>query len=69
MTETIPDRCALCGRLIDPKPVEGTDPVEADGSWYEVYECEHGHEGRMEWTAGEGIERSGAIADEVVIEA
>jgi len=44
------DDCAICGALIDPVPVEGTDPDDADEFWYEVYECEKGHRGRVEVT-------------------
>lgn len=41
------DRCAFCGARIDPVPVEGTDPDDADQGWYEVYECERGHRGKL----------------------
>jgi len=42
------DRCAFCDALINPVPVEGTNPDDADDSWYEVYECSRGHTGRLE---------------------
>lgn len=40
--------CAICGARIDPVPVDGTDPDDADEEWYEVYECRNGHTGRLE---------------------
>lgn len=44
------DYCAICGARINPVPVEGTDPDDADDGWYEVYECSQGHRGRLEVT-------------------
>jgi hypothetical protein len=44
------DTCAICGALIDPVPVEGTDPDDTDDEWHEVYECEQGHQGCLEVT-------------------
>jgi hypothetical protein len=56
--------CANCGARIDPKPVDGTDPDDADGSWWERYECANGCTGRLEYEAGRGIEASGALAED-----
>jgi hypothetical protein len=67
VTETLPNKCALCGNYIKPEPVDGTDPADSEGEWTEIYECENGHTGRMHWEAGKGIERFGAIADEVTL--
>jgi hypothetical protein len=65
------DTCAICGALIDPEPVEGTDPDDADEFWFEVYECRRGHRGRLEVdepTESNGWKRSerytGALREE-----
>ncbi|MXR52325.1 hypothetical protein GRX03_12015 [Halovenus sp. WSH3] len=58
------ERCACCGARIKPHPVEGTDPDEAHGSWYEIYECENGCTGRLEYETGRGVEASGALAED-----
>ena len=58
------ERCANCGAMIDPKPVDGTDVDDADGGWYEIYECENGCTGRLEYEAGRGVEKRGALSDE-----
>ena len=58
------ERCAFCGARIKQQPVDGTDPDEIDGSWFEIYECENSHTGRLEWDAQSGTEKTGAIADE-----
>jgi len=48
--------CPQCGRQVD-----GWNAAQGE------YECENGHTGRMHWEAGKGIERFGAIADEVTL--
>ena len=57
------DRCAFCGARIKQQPVDGTDPDAVDGSWYEIYHCENGHSGRLEWDSDTGTETSGAVAE------
>ena len=59
--------CALCGARINQVPVDGTDPGESDGSWYEVYECADGHEGRLEWSSGDGTTTTGALREDVEV--
>lgn len=61
--------CANCGARINPQPVDGSEPDEVHGSWWEEYECENGCSGRLEWTRGRGTTFTGALVDgrEVIV--
>lgn len=55
------DFCANCGARIKPRPVDGTDPADAENGWYEIYECENGCTGRLFYEPGQGTTTTGAI--------
>lgn len=56
--------CRYCGARINQRPVDGTDPDDAHGSWEETYECSNGHTGKLKWESGNGTTTTGCIAED-----